>query len=141
VDQFAILLDDLGGLIQVPLHPDHQRKCHLSINGDLHLQLTEDEQNNQIVCATFIAEIPPGKFRENILKEALKENTLFPRLGSFSYSERNSQLALVSHLSFTGLHGDTMADFLELFIEKAFAWRAALATGQIPVRSQKIITS
>ncbi len=138
MDHFAILLADLGALIQVPLHPDHQRSCNLSINGELHVQLKEDERNDRILIAAFLAEIPPGKFRENVLKETLKENNLFPRIGTFSYSERNNQLAFFSHVYFEGLKGDTMADFLEAFLEKAFSWRTALQTGQLPQRGQML---
>ena len=136
LDHFAILLADLGALIQVPLHPDHQRGCNLSVNGELHVQLKEDE--NRILVASFLAEIPPGKFRENILKETLKENNLFPRTGTFSYSERNNQLALFSYLPLEGLRGDTLADFLEAFLEKAFSWKTALLTGQLPQRGQTL---
>lgn len=138
MDRFAILLDDLGTLIQVPLHPDHHRSCSLNVNGQLHVQIQEDENKDQLLVATFIGEIPPGKFRENILKETLKENNLFSRLGTFSYSERNNQLAFFSYLPLAGLRGDTMADFLELFFEKAFSWRTALATGQLPIRGQTL---
>jgi hypothetical protein len=138
MDHFAMLLADLGALIQVPLHPDHNRTCNLSINGELHIQMKEDGNRNRILVGTFLAEIPPGKFRENILKETLKENTLFPRTGNFSYSERNNQLALFAFLYFEGLKGDTMADFLEAFLEKAFSWRTALQTGQLPERGQTL---
>jgi hypothetical protein len=136
LDPFAILLADLGALIQVPLHPDHQRSCSLNINNELHMQLKEDESRDRILIAAFLAEIPPGKFRENIFRETLKENNLFPRIGTFGYSERNNQLAFFSHLYFQGLRGDTLADFLEVFLEKAFSWRTALQTGQLPQRGQ-----
>jgi hypothetical protein len=136
MDHFAILLADLGALIQVPLHPDHHRACCLSVNGELHIQLKEDDNNDRILISTFISEIPPGKFRENILKETLKENNLFPRIGNLSYSERNNQLAFFSYVYFPGLDGDKMADFLEKFLEKAFSWRTALQTGQLPQRGQ-----
>lgn len=136
LDPFAILLADLGALIQVPLHPDHQRSCCLSFNNELHVQLKEDESKDRILVGTFLGEIPPGKFRENVLKETLKENNLFPRMGTFGYSERNNQLAFFSYVSFQGLRGDTMADFLEAFLEKAFSWRTALQTGQLPQRGQ-----
>lgn len=136
LDPFAILLADLGALIQVPLHPDHQRSCSLSFNNELHVQLKEDESKDRILVGTFLGEIPPGKFRENVLKETLKENNLFPRMGTFGYSERNNQLAFFSYVSFQGLRGDTMADFLEAFLEKAFSWRTALQTGQLPQRGQ-----
>jgi hypothetical protein len=136
MDRFAMLLADLGALIQVPLHPDHQRACCLSVNGELHLQLKEDDNKDRLLIGAFISEIPPGKFRENVLKETLKENNLFPRLGTFSYSERNNQLAFFSYVYFEGLDGNKMADFLEAFLEKAFSWRTALQTGQLPQRGQ-----
>ena len=138
MDRFAMLLADLGALIQVPLHPDHHRACCLSVNGELHLQLKEDDSKDRLLIAAFLAEIPPGKFRENIFKETLKENNLIPRIGTFSYSERNNQLALFSYVYFEGLNGDKMADFLENFLEKAFSWKTALQTGQLPQRGQTL---
>lgn len=138
MDHFALLLADLGALIQVPLHPDHNRACCLVINGELHLQLKEDPNKERILVAAFIAEIPPGKFRETILRETLKENNLFPRTGNFSYSERNNQLAFYSYVYFEKLDGDKMADFLEKFLETAFSWKAGLQTGQLPERGRTL---
>ncbi|HEX4840456.1 MAG TPA: CesT family type III secretion system chaperone [Rhabdochlamydiaceae bacterium] len=137
MDHFAILLADLGALIQVPLHPDHHRACNLVINGELHVQLKEEDKD-RILVAAFISEIPAGKFREHILLETLKENTLFPRTGNFCYSERNNQLAMYAYVYFPGLDGDTMADFLEKFLEKAFSWKTALQTGQLPERGHTL---
>ncbi len=136
MDHFALVLADLGSLIQVPLHPDHHRACCLIINGELHIQLKEDLNKDRILVGTFISEIPAGKFREKILTETLKENNLFPRMGTFSYSERNNQLALFSFVYLEKLDGEKMADFLESFIEKAFSWKTALQTGQLPQRGQ-----
>jgi hypothetical protein len=136
MDHFALVLADLGALIQVPLHPDHHRACCLIINGELHIQLKEDLNKDRILVGVFISEIPAGKFREKILTETLKENNLFPRMGTFSYSERNNQLALFSFVYLEKLDGEKMADFLESFIEKAFSWKTALQTGQLPQRGQ-----
>lgn len=138
MDHFALLLADLGALIQVPLHPDHHRTCCLVINGELHVQLKEDESRDRILVGAFLSEIPAGKFRELILIETLKENNLFPRLGNFSYSQRNNQLALYSYAYFQGLDGDKMASFLEQFFEKAFSWKTALQTGQVPERGHTL---
>lgn len=138
MDHFALLLADLGALIQVPLHPDHHRACCLSVNGELHVQLKEDDNKDRILVAAFVTEIPAGKFREKILLETLKENNLFPRVGTFSYSERNNQLAFYSYVYFQGLDGAKMADFLESFLEKAFSWRTAMQTGQLPERGHTL---
>ncbi|HEX2579688.1 MAG TPA: CesT family type III secretion system chaperone [Rhabdochlamydiaceae bacterium] len=136
MDHFAILLADLGALIQVPLHPDNHRACSLVINGELHVQLKEDRE--RILVAAFISEISAGKFREHILLETLKENNLFPRTGNFCYCERNNQLALYAYVYLAGLDGNKMADFLEPFLEKAFSWKTALQTGQLPERGRTL---
>ena len=138
MDRFAVLIDDLGALIDVPLHLDHRRSCVLLINNQLQVHISEEEKRDSLLVATFVSEVPPGKFRENILKEALKENNLFPRLGTFSYSDRNNQLALVSYIPFAGLRGDNFADFLEKFLEKSFSWRTGIETGQLPARGQTV---
>lgn len=139
MDRFAILLDELGTLIDVPLHPDHLRACSLYINNALHVQLKEEENKERILIATFLGELPPGKFQEILLKETLKENNLFPRIGTFCYSPRNNQLAFFTYASLIGLNGDILADVLELFLDRAFSWRTALETGQIPARGQNLL--
>lgn len=136
MDRFAMLLADLGSLINVPLHPDAKRACKLNIDGKLHIQLEEQESKERILIAAFLIEVPPGRFREILFKETLKENNAFPRLGTFGYVPRNNMLALFSYVYYPGLSGDKLADFLEVFIEKAFSWKAGVETGQLPQRGQ-----
>lgn len=137
-DRFALLIGDLGTLIAVPLHLDHKRCCRLNIDNQLHLSIEEEGQKDRVLVAAFVAEIPPGKFRENVLRETLKENTLYPRIGTFAYSERNNSLTLFSHAYYPGLHGDNFADFLGAFIEKALSWKTGIETGQLPPRGQNV---
>lgn len=136
MDRFAILLADLGSLINVPLHPDAKRACRLNIDGKLHLQMQDEPEKDRILVATMIGDVPPGKFRENILRETLKENSLYPRFATLGYAERSNKLALFSHVYYPGLHGNSMADFLEAFIEKSLAWKTALETGVLPTRKK-----
>lgn len=136
MDRFANLLADLGALINVPLHPDPKRGCRLNIDNQLHIQITEDEPKDRLLIAAFVCDIPPGKFREKVLLETLKENNLYPRLGTFAYSERNNKLGLFSYVYYPGLTGDNFADFLGVFIEKIFTWKTGVETGQLPQRGQ-----
>lgn len=138
MDRFAILIDDLGGLIDVPLHVDSHRTCVLVVDHKLHVHIKEEENKDRLLVATFVSEVPPGKFRENILKESLKENDSFPRLGTFSYSDRNNQLAFCSHISLANLDGHKFADFLEKFLEKSFSWRTGIETANLPKRGQVV---
>jgi hypothetical protein len=59
-------------------------------------------------------------------------------MGTFSYSDRNNQLALFDYLYFEGLRGDNLADFLEAFLEKAFSWKTGITSGQLPQRGQTL---
>ena len=129
MERFAELLKELGVQMGVALHPDQRGACLLVINEQLRIQLESDAQQEKLLVSTFISDIPPGKFRENILKDALKANFSFPKNGTLAYSDRNNKLVLFSHLPFTDLNGQKLADFLTGFIEKANNWRTAVATG------------
>jgi hypothetical protein len=80
--------------------------------------------------ATFIAEVPPGKLRENILRDALKAHFPYPELGSFGYSERNNKLSLFHYIPLSGLTGEKCATLLASFIDKALKWKEAIEMGQ-----------
>lgn len=132
MDRFTTLLSDLGALINVPLHPDAKRLCKMSINGHLHVQIQEEEYFDRLIVSTFVSEIPAGKFREIVLKRCLEENNLYPRLGTFAYSDRNNSLAFYARVYYPGLQGDNFADFLGTFFEKALQWKQGIETGQLP---------
>ncbi len=138
MDQFAIALAELSELIDVPLQPDHNRSCSLHVNNAMHIQLQEEGNKDRILLGAFLGELPPGKFREKLLIETLKENNLFPRIGTFSYSPRNNQLAFFTYVALPRLTGEVLADILELFLDRAFSWKTALDTGQIPSRGANL---
>lgn len=130
IDRFEELLSQLGTELDVPLHLDKQGACKLRINDSLDVQLEPDRSQEKLLLASFISEIPPGKLRENVLKDALKANGPLPLHGIFSYSERNNQLTLFAFLPFSQLTGKILADFLALFVEKATSWQQGIERGQ-----------
>lgn len=134
MDRFFNLLEDLGSLINVPLYPDSKRMCRISVDHELHIQMEDESDKDRMLIAAFIDDVSPGKFRENVLRESLKEDNLFPRLGTLAYSERNNKLCLFTHLYYPGLKADKLADVLEMFIEKCFLWKKGLQTGALPPR-------
>jgi len=131
MDRFEELLKALGQLLNVPLHPDHKGKCRLNVNNLFHIQLDPDPAKNRLLIATFVCPVPPGKARENILKNALKTNGAPSSLGTLAYSERTHQLALFSYLPFYELTGEKLAAFLAAFIQKADEWRMGVETGNL----------
>ncbi|MBI2742517.1 MAG: CesT family type III secretion system chaperone [Chlamydiales bacterium] len=132
MDRFQALLNQISPLIDEPLYADRKRAVRITINETLHVHLEDDEPKDRILIATFISEIPPGRYRENLLKEGLKSNAQFPRVGTFAYSERNNQLCLFEYHSYVNLTGEKVADRLAVFIEKALLWRQAIEGGTLP---------
>jgi hypothetical protein len=129
MDTFAQLLSDLGLLLDIPLFPDKRCACKLNIEDALHVQLEPDANREKLLLFCFLAEIPPGKFRENVLRDALKTNADLT-MGTLGFSERNNQLVLFAYLSFHPLTAKELLDFLSLFVAKAQSWKQAIATGQ-----------
>ncbi len=132
MDRFQELLNQLSVIIHTPLYLEKTRAVKFSVNETLHIQIEDDEQKERIFLATFVSEIPPGKYRENLLKDALKANGIFPRVGTLAYSARNNQLALFEYLYYYSLTGEKIADVLAPFIEKALLWKQAIERGTLP---------
>jgi hypothetical protein len=130
MDRFQELLAGLGQLLGIPLHTDKRGVCKLSVRGELFVQLEFDPAHDRMLMATFICEMPPGKLRENIFRDALKSHYPFPTLGTLSYSERNNNLSLHLYLALQGLTPQKCAETLATFIKKASRWKEGVATGR-----------
>lgn len=129
MDRFEELLKELSPELNLPLHPDRRGACKLKIDGVLEIQLECDAHQENLLIASFICDIPPGKFRENILKDALRANAPFPSNGTLAYSERNNKLTLFSFLRMETLTGKKLVEFLAVFLDKANNWRIGVETG------------
>lgn len=129
IDRFEELLNELGEEYGLSLHPDRKGACKLKINETIHIQIECDAHQENLLAATFICDIPPGKYRENILKDALKANGPFPKNGTLAYSDRNNKLVLFSYLRMSNLTGKKLAEFLATFLDKANNWRIGVETG------------
>jgi len=130
VNRFEEILRELSVELGTTLHVDKRGACKLRVNETLSLQLECDASQENLWIFSFLCEINPGKFRENVLKDALKANSPFPLYGTLAYAERTNQLALFSSLRLPPLSGKTLFEFLSAFIEKANAWKAGVETGQ-----------
>lgn len=128
---FSDLILGLGKLIKTPLKVDELNTCLLRIGRKLPVQLEINSRRNVLIIASAISEIPPGKFRENVLLYALKENQI-PNVatGILGYSEKNNKLVLFLELSLDDLTPEKIHAHLFPFIERAKKWYSALEEGR-----------
>ncbi len=132
MDNFTDLLRELGAIVNVPLHPDKHGVCKVMIDRKFSIQIEYDPMKNRLLFLSFITEIPPGKFRENVLKEALKANGVFPRTGTLGLAERTNQLTLHDYYYLIEVKADKLADYLTSFIEKVNFWKTQIESGNVP---------
>lgn len=130
MDLFAQILFDLGKEIGVDLYPDSNRICQINYQDELHIQLQHDEAKEQILIASFLCDVPPGKYREQLLRAALLSNGEYPRIGTLAYSERNNKLTLFEMVPTQNLSTDKLYKLLEQFIEKGHNWKEAVEKGK-----------
>ena len=88
-DKWANLLEELGKVIKVPLKPDKLNCCLLKFKTGTQVQMEIDSRGENVVIAANLGELTQGKYRENVLKEALKANGLPPpQTGIFAYGKK-----------------------------------------------------
>ena len=130
IDRFQDLLSQLGKVFEMPLRPDRHNASTIEI-GPIRVQMQLDPTQEKLVLFAKIIEIPPGKFRENILHECLKANGLSsPRPGIFGYVAKTNHLALYQRYPLTLLNGESLAGLFGAFYELALAWHNAIQQGR-----------
>lgn len=139
INQFEELLQALGKIFHLSLHVDYHNACSIRIREDLVIQLQLDTSQENLWFFSKLIEVPPGKFRENVFKEALKANGQpDPRAGLFGYLPQSNHLVLFQKYPLAILNGERLAGLLGAFLEMGESWRKAISSGLSappPIRS------
>ncbi len=130
-DRFEELLAALSNVFETSLHRDRNHACAIQVKKGLIIQLQADETQENLLITSNVVEIPPGKFRENVLQAALKSNgEKDPIIGIFSYIPKTNHLFLFQRYPFDILSGEKLASLLLPFIDKAEEWRDSVTNGR-----------
>lgn len=129
-DKFKDLIKDLADLLMQDLYVDKNGACVIVYDDVIKVQLELDKSSQNLIVFSSVSPLPPGKFRENVLLDALKENEKFPYIAIFSFFEPDSSLALHNFLDFANLKADVLASYLSTFVELCFLYRNAINSGQ-----------
>lgn len=129
MDRFAQILYDLGSEMDLDLYPDPNRICQLNYHDELHIQIHFDEIKEEIIIACFLCEIPPGRYREKLLRAALISNNDYPRVGTLSYSEKNNKLTLVEKVYAPNMPSAKLHQIMQDFFDKGKTWKEAVEKG------------
>lgn len=129
-DRFSELLSELGKIFQIPLTLDKYNACSINI-PPLTIQLQLDPTQENLFLFAKIIELPPGRFRENVLCEALKANGMTdPRPGIFSYYAQTNHLTFHQLYPLSILNGETLSGLFGAFYEIGESWHNSIQNGQ-----------
>jgi uncharacterized protein YjfI (DUF2170 family) len=130
MNRFSQILYDLGLAIDASLHVDPNGVCQLNYENLLSVQLQYLEPKEQLLIATFLCEVPPGKYREKLFGSCLIQNGEYPMMGTFGFCERNNQLTYFFFISAIELTGEKLLLHLNSLIENSLRWKDAIENGK-----------
>lgn len=130
IEQFNEILTQLGNDLDLNLSPENGKASTLKIDDMLLLQLEIDKTEENILIASSLFTLPPGKFRENVFQSTLKANGLLPPRFIFGFNEPSAELIFFQFLPLKNLTLKIVKKNLEEFIEEAMKWKEALEGGQ-----------
>lgn len=136
ISVFGSILKEFESYFKCPLTPDKNNSCLVKLNTGISVQL-EIDRMGQLLIGCKIATMPMNRFRENVIREALKANeSVDPSEGIFGFSQKTNTLMLFMMIDPKKINPDLIAKILPPFTEKAKLWADTIATGKIPSTAQ-----
>ena len=128
---FHDLLYELSQILGTQLKADLNNVCPIVIDEVYPVQIEMDISGDNVLLGAFICDLPPGKFRENILKDALKSCYETKNKRSvFGYCEKINKLALFENVANYDLNGEVLYERLAVFVERVKKWKSAIDSGK-----------
>lgn len=130
---FAEIMKELEPHLQIDTTPDSNDACRFRIDGTLPVQIELNHSTGFLMICSEIGELPPGRYREDVFRSALRENGKpFPRFGDFGYSKKNHNLVLYDSLPLDTVDGESLFNHLLVLSQKARTWQDSIQRGEVP---------
>lgn len=128
MDVFTDLLQGLGKIFSVHLQPDRNNACLIQINKTIQIQIQLDTTEENLILGSKVCTVLPGKFREDVLRNALEHNALPDSLGYLGFIQETNTLVLFTFVYFRGQSPEIIAKVIEEFLQVIISWKEAIAS-------------
>lgn len=131
-DQFGTLIQELAKALGYNISVDVEDSCALPLPNGMVVQMEIADQQEFFIMAAEVGNVPIGRYRENIFREAMLYNGLTERVGTFAYSEIDDVMMLFREMPLQNLNGEKIAMALIPLSKKASTWNKAITQGEMP---------
>lgn len=134
-DLYESLIEEVGKKLKVPdFKPNAQNTSVIELPNGLQISFLFDSTSNYFVIGAKVAKLLPGRFRYDVLLEALKSNghPSFSRDGIFGYNHVKDELYIFKLIPSKSLDADKIVNHYFPLKEKAHLWFESLKRGEIP---------
>ncbi len=131
---FGQFLEELGKTLNIAnLHPDSNDSCLIRMKNGIRLQLEMDSKGESLILAVDLGEVPLGRYRTDLFKEALKTNNgPLPLSGILAYSTKKNHLILFEKFSSNAIKASVVAAKIPSLLRKAAIWTESIKQGAMP---------
>lgn len=136
---FEMMIEGLGKHLGIPMEAEPNQTCSLLIDEKITLLLEMDKNEENLRMVSFFCLLPPGKFREKVLTEALKANDLKEEKGSLGFCDSTNEIALYDTVPLKDLDLVKLENQLAKWIERIFLWKEAIESGHTPFRQNQTL--
>lgn len=130
MSKFEDLIAELGERLDMEIFPSQTNVVSLLIENAVKVQIEADKHEEFLTIAAFVLELPPGRFREKVLKGALKANDAIDSLpGTLSYVGSENCLLLFNKLPMEVFTVDNLIECIKQLKNRTLKWKEALNSG------------
>jgi hypothetical protein len=130
---FEEIIFDLSKNLDVEMHLDTIGNVTLLIEDKIELTIEYDDTFEKLIIFAPLNELAAGKFRENVLTFALKENNTFDFQFTLGYIESESLLAISYVEDINKLKKEELYKILNNFIASSIFLYDSINSGTIPL--------
>ena len=129
ISRFEEVLGWAEPFFSLPLRLDKHGACSVQLTPELMVQMQTDASGSNVLIACRLGQLNPGRWREDVLKEALIANHKDVSGGILSYVAKTSQLMLFHCYPLDLMDRSTTNSLLASLTKTAQKWQEALASG------------
>jgi hypothetical protein len=135
-NQYEAVLRDFETFFKCKLAPNANNTCVISIPNSVRIQI-ELDRNSKVLIASRLG-ILQGRFRDIVLREALKANEFYDiSTGSFGLGKKSNNLMIFLQMDLDQLNPDKINTVMPIFLAKANLWAEGIKSGNLPALSEE----